>query len=286
MIDLHTHSTMSDGSMSPEELVLYASELGLKVMALTDHDTTDGLGLASKTAKKTGIIFVPGTELTISWHCGEFHLLGLGLNIGKISNRLNDLTASLKKDRLNRNLQIIEKMKNDGFDVNYEEIETLAGTECVGRPHFAKYFVSKGIVKNRQQAFDRYIARGRPYYVEKSGCSLDEAIVAIKESEGLPILAHPLSLYIAWGKMENTLLELKERGIVGIEAWHPGAREADCRRLEFLGKKMQFIVTAGSDFHGKEVRKDRFLGYTAGKIEIADRFYYENLSPFLGNGEM
>ncbi len=286
MIDLHTHSTMSDGSLTPQELIAYGSELGIKVMALTVHDTTDGLVAASDAAKNAGIIFIPGTELTISWPCGEFHLLGLGLNIGNISNRLNDLTAALKKDRLQRNLQIIEKMQKDGFDVNYEEVASLAGTECVGRPHFAQYFVSKGIVKNRQQAFDRYIARGRPYYVEKSGCSLDEAIVAIKESGGLPILAHPLSLYVAWGKMQGTLAELKERGIAGIEAWHPGAREADCRRLEALGKEMGFVVTAGSDFHGKAVRKDRFMGYTAGRIEIADRFYFENLAPALAKTDL
>ena len=150
-------------------------------------------------------------------------------------------------------------------------------------PTFCRIFCKKKLVKSRQEAFDKYIAHGRPYYVEKTGCNLDEAITAIVESGAVPVLAHPLSLYVSWGKMKSVLFELKERGIVGIEAYHPGARLADCIKLEALGKELGFCITAGSDYHGEKVRKDRHLGFTAGNRIIEDKFYFEELKPLLDN---
>ena len=279
MVDLHTHSNISDGILNPIDLISYAVEENLSAIALTDHDSTDGINAAAKQAEIKGIDFIPGVELTVSWPTGEFHLLGLGIK--RVSARLAEITEILQKNRIERNRQIILKMQENGFDVSYEELEASVETKCIGRPHFAEYLVKKKLVKNRQDAFNKYIAKGRPYYVEKTGCNLDEAITAIVESGAVPVLAHPLSLYVSWGKMQNVLEELKERGIVGIEAFHPGARLNDCLRLEELGKKLGFCITAGSDYHGEAVRSDRHLGYTAGNRKIEDRFYYEELKPLI-----
>lgn len=279
MVDLHTHSNISDGILNPIGLISYAVEQNLSAIALTDHDSTDGINAAAKQAELKGIDFIPGVELTISWPTGEFHLLGLGIK--RVSARLAEITEILQKNRIERNKQIILKMQEKGFDVSYEELEASVETKCIGRPHFAEYLVKKKLVKNRQDAFNKYIAKGRPYYVEKTGCNLDEAVTAIVESGAVPVLAHPLSLYVSWGKMNNVLEELKERGIAGIEAFHPGARLNDCLRLEELGKKLGFCITAGSDYHGEAVRSDRHLGYTAGDRKIEDRFYYEELKPLI-----
>ena len=279
MVDLHTHSNISDGILNPIDLISYAVEENLSAIALTDHDSTDGINAAAKQAEIKGIDFIPGVELTVSWPTGEFHLLGLGIK--RVSARLTEITEILQKNRIERNRQIILKMQENGFDVSYEELEASVETKCIGRPHFAEYLVKKKLVKSRQDAFNKYIAKGRPYYVEKTGCNLDEAITAIVESGAVPVLAHPLSLYVSWGKMQNVLEELKERGIAGIEAFHPGARLNDCLRLEELGKKLGFCITAGSDYHGEAVRSDRHLGYTAGNRKIEDRFYYEELKPLI-----
>ena len=279
MVDLHTHSNISDGILNPIGLISYAVEQNLSAIALTDHDSTDGINAAAKQAELKGIDFIPGVELTISWPTGEFHLLGLGIK--RVSARLAEITEILQKNRIERNKQIILKMQEKGFDVSYEELEASVETKCIGRPHFAEYLVKKKLVKNRQDAFNKYIAKGRPYYVEKTGCNLDEAVTAIVESGAVPVLAHPLSLYVSWGKMKNVLEELKERGIAGIEAFHPGARLNDCLRLEELGKKLGFCITAGSDYHGEAVRSDRHLGYTAGDRKIEERFYYEELKPLI-----
>ncbi|MBO4439921.1 MAG: PHP domain-containing protein [Spirochaetaceae bacterium] len=284
MVDLHTHSNISDGILNPIGLISYAVEQNLSAIALTDHDSTDGIDAAAKQAELKGIDFIPGVELTISWPTGEFHLLGLGIK--RVSARLAEITEILQKNRIERNKQIILKMQENGFDVSYEELVASVETKCIGRPHFAEYLVKKKLVRNRQDAFNKYIAKGRPYYVEKTGCNLDEAITAIVESGAVPVLAHPLSLYVSWGKMQNVLEDLKERGIVGIEAFHPGARLNDCLRLEELGKKLGFCITAGSDYHGEAVRKDRHLGYTAGDRKIEDRFYYEELKPLIDNAEI
>ena len=284
MVDLHTHSNISDGILNPIDLISYAVEQNLSAIALTDHDSTDGIDAAAKQAKLKGIDFIPGVELTISWPTGEFHLLGLGIK--RVSARLAEITEILQKNRIERNRQIILKMQENGFNVSYEELVASVETKCIGRPHFAEYLVKKKLVRNRQDAFNKYIAKGRPYYVEKTGCNLDEAITAIVESGAVPVLAHPLSLYVSWGKMQNVLEELKERGIAGIEAFHPGARLNDCLRLEELGKKLGFCITAGSDYHGEAVRKDRHLGYTAGDRKIEDKFYYEELKPLIDNAEI
>ena len=138
-----------------------------------------------------------------------------------------------------------------------------------------------GKVKHRQEAFDRFLGKGKPYHVNHEGADLDVAVAAIKGAGGIPVLAHPLSLYVSWGKIEETITKIKNHGVEGLEAWHPGARINEGVKLEELAHKLGMFVTAGSDFHGKGVRADRHLGRTSGDRKIEDRFWFEELSPHI-----
>ena len=279
MIDLHTHSTASDGTFSPSQLIDYAHKQNLQAIALTDHDSVNGISEAQEEAKKLGIIFIPGIEISIDWPTGEFHLLGLGLK--SLSPELKKIIKFLEEERCERNKKMATKLQDCGININYEELVDFYHTENIGRPHFAAMMFKKGLVKQRQQAFDLYFAKGRPCYVERKGADLEESVKAIKASGGIPIQAHPMSMYVSWGKMDATMEEVISKGVEGLEAYHPGVRYSEARRLEELGKKMNIIVTAGSDFHGEKIRADRKIGYTAGKIKIEDKYFFENLKPVL-----
>jgi len=280
MIDLHTHSTASDGSFSPSALIAEASKRGLSAIALTDHDTTGGLKEAAKTAKENGMRFIPGIELEIAWNSnGEFHLLGLGL--GEPKDEFNRVMEELWRRREDRNLEIVDRMNKAGIEVSYSDIDTqtvrpatassATAGHSIGRPHFAAFLAEKKIVKNRKQAFSRYLGKGKPFYIPKVGLEFELALKIIHESGGIAVLAHPMSLYTAWGKLPEVIKSFKEKGLDGIEAWHPSAKVSSCKRLEELGKKLGLYITAGSDFHG-EARKDRKLGFTAGGRKISETF--------------
>lgn len=284
MIDLHVHTTASDGQYSPSQIIQMAAEKTFKAIAITDHDTIAGIPEAKIAAEKYNITLVLGTELNINTKRGEFHLLGLGLQ--KESSSLKKILEELQGNRLLRNQEIISKMQNAGIDISLEEIQNHFPNTEIGRPHLAKMLVLKKIVKNNQQAFDKYLGQGRPFFVQRVGANLDEAIIAIRESGGLPVLAHPMSLYISWGKLPDILQDYFERGIAGLEAYHPGAKMGDCIRLEELGKKIGYFITAASDFHGEKIRADRKLGHTVGNKKIDDRFYFEELLPALKSQEI
>lgn len=279
MIDLHVHTTASDGQFSPSQIIQMAVDKGLSRIAITDHDTAAGLEEAKAAAQELKINFVAGTELNISFPTGEFHLLGLGFT--NISPSLNEIFEDLVKSRQERNENIISKMQKDGVQISLEEVQKDYPDTILGRPHFAAELVKKKVVKNRQMAFDKYLAKGRPWYVDRVGANLDQAIVAIKESGGLPVVAHPMSLYLSWGKLPETLQNFYERGVAGIEAYHPGARMTECLRLEELARKIGLLVTAGSDFHGPKVRADRKLGHTCNDKPIENRFWDEELGKYL-----
>ncbi|MDR0475716.1 MAG: PHP domain-containing protein [Treponema sp.] len=276
MVDLHTHSTASAGSNSPAELAALAKNKGLSVFALTDHDTTMGLEEAGIAAKEMGLGFIPGIELEISTAeipaaipiGGEFHLLGLGISPGDPD--FTEGVDTLARRRKERNLEIIKRMEEINIKADYEELLALSGGYIVGRLHFASLLVKRRVVRNLEQAFTRYLGKGKPLYVPKAGLEFNHALSVIKKAGGLAVLAHPMTLYLAWGRLPNYIKQLKDQGLQGIEAWHPGAKVRDCKRLESLAKSLGLFVTAGSDFHGK-ARPDRKLGITAGnrKIEMS-----------------
>ena len=282
MIDLHVHTTASDGQYSPTDIIGKAAEKNIKIIAITDHDTVSGLEEGKIAAKKVGITLVPGIELNIQGGPlninGEFHLLGLGLK--QISSSLTDLIEEIINNRLERNQEIIKKIQADGFDLTLEEMEADFPNTVLGRPHFAAELVKKKIVKTRQAAFDKYLAKGRPWYVTRIGADLDDAIEAIKDSGGVPVIAHPMSLYLSWGKLPDALQDFYNRGVQGLEAFHPGARVTECLRLEELGRKIGYFITAGSDFHGEKIRSDRRLGHTCGGKKIEDK-YWEDIKDII-----
>ena len=279
MIDLHTHSTASDGTYTPAQLMEYAHARNINAIALTDHDSIDGIIEAQKKARELSMEFIPGIELSIQWPTGEFHLLGLGLQ--SPSKELLGAIDFLRQERDNRNIKMAQNLQEQGIAITYEEVVEKAGTKTIGRPHFASLMIEKGFIRQRQQAFDQYFAKGRPCYVERTGLDLEDAVKAIKTSGGIPVQAHPLSMYVSWGKMEDTMIDIQMHGVEGLEAWHPGTRVSEAYRLEELARKLGMTATAGSDFHGEKVRADRKIGYTAGKSKIEDKFWYEELKPAL-----
>ena len=255
---MHTHSTASDGDLSPPELVRAAKKRGLGVLALTDHDTLGGLEAAANEAKAQGIDFVPGIEISISWTgegsvCGlgpggEMHLLGLGIH--SPSPAFLAAVDGLSKRREARNREILDRMHELSIDATWEEILALSGGHSIGRPHFAALLIRRKIVRNQEQAFARYLGIGKPLYVPKIGLPFAEAAALIRESGGIPVLAHPMSLFVAWGRLPDLTKALKDRGLMGLEAWHPTTKPKSCRRLEELGKTLDLYITEGSDFHG------------------------------------
>jgi predicted metal-dependent phosphoesterase TrpH len=274
MIDLHTHSRVSDGDLSPQALIRAAKERGLTAIALTDHDTIDGVDEAQDEAERQGVEFIPGIEFDINYEPfaagGEFHLLGLGLR--SIGDSFREAQQELWRKREERNLRILGRIKDElGIQVDYEEVRAISGGGILGRLHFATLLVNRKIVKNREQAFSRYLGKGRPLYVPKEKLGFARALDLNRKAGGIPVLAHPLSLYISWGRLPGFIAELAAQGLAGIEAWHPTAKVQSCRRLEALGRSLGLYITAGSDFHGS-ARPDRKLGFTAGGRPIEESF--------------
>jgi predicted metal-dependent phosphoesterase TrpH len=294
MVDLHTHSNVSDGDLSPSLLIKEAVKQGLFAIALTDHDTIKGLEsartAAAEEAAPENFKFIPGIEININWNGksapgapgvgpgGEFHLLGLGINSPTPS--FIAAVEQLSRRREARNREILEKMHELSIEASWDELIKLSGGHSVGRPHFAALLVKLKIVKNIDQAFDRYLGAGKPLYVPKEGMVFEEAVSLIRESGGIPVLAHPISLYVAWGRLPDLVKVLKDMGLMGLEAWHPTTKPGSCRRLEALAKSLGLYVTEGSDFHGA-VRSDRKLGYS-GKGRKISNTILENIPELMG----
>ena len=295
MVDFHTHSNVSDGDLTPAELINEAVRRGLSAIALTDHDTIEGFEGAREAIKtqKNGkkLHFIPGIEINISWKSknksirigpgGEFHLIGLGIT--SPTPGFIEATKRLSHSRNQRNREILNRMYELSIITDIEQAwsELLAiaggknGTErqksgySLGRPHFASFLIKHKFAKNQNQAFDRYLGVGRPLYVPKDGLLYEEAAVFIRQSGGIPILAHPFSLYLSWGRLSDFIKNLKDMGLAGIEAWHPIARAGSCFRLETLGHSLGLYITEGSDFHGSS-HPERRLGYSSKGRKIND----------------
>lgn len=272
MIDLHSHSTVSDGSYSPSALVALAIERGLSALALTDHDSVAGLPEAEAAAAGTSLRMIRGVEIEISFEPGEFHLLGLRLE--RLGGELEEVLGQLSRSRDDRNGRILRRMGDAGFPATMEELRAVAGEGAAGRPHIAALLVERKAVRTRQEAFDKYLAKGRPFYESKMCLELGEALRVVKEAGGLAIVAHPLSLFVSWGRLASLMDEWKELGVDGIEAFHPTAKLNHCKRVEKMARDRGFRVTAGSDFHGA-IRPDRKLGRTSGNLVIGDEYLAE-----------
>ena len=274
MVDLHTHSTHSDGFLDPAALLRFAREAGLTALALTDHDTIGGLAEADAAAAEAGLRFIPGIEIEVAHTGGEFHLLGLGISGSR--ERLEKTLDSLRRARTRRNLLILERMQDDGVDVEYPEVEALAGGEIIGRPHFARIMVAKGVVKSVDAAFQRFLKPGMPYHVPKESLGLRQATDLIHSAGGKAVIAHPMSLGLSWWELPQRIKAYRDLGVDGLEAYHPGADRRECRRLEKIARSLGLLVTAGSDFHGPYM-PGRRIGHSCDGLPIDDVF----AAPFL-----
>jgi predicted metal-dependent phosphoesterase TrpH len=243
---------------------------------LTDHDTLAGLPAARQAAGEYGIRFVDGIELDILYTPGEFHMLGLGIKNWR-GSALEETLLRLQQDRTRRNSEILDAMRRDGVAADYSELEALAGGEIIGRPHIARLLVAKKIVKNTDQAFQRYLKKGMPWYVPRRGLSAEEAAALIHGAGGLAIIAHPMSLYLGWKALPERIRIYRDQGVDGIEAWHSNASYRECVRLQDIARELGMLVSAGSDFHGSHF-PSRKLGHTCEESRPIEDSFAE---PFL-----
>jgi len=269
LIDLHAHSTASDGSYSPAEVVRLAKDAGLRAMALTDHDTTDGLAEAVAAGRELGVEVIPGVEISARYTDDSMHILGYFLDYH--SGRLEERLAVLKQARKERNPKIVAKLNALGISITMEQVERLSGGGQVGRPHIARALLESGYVTSIQQAFDFYLKNGGKAYVEKFRFPPAEALEMIREDGGIPVLAHPFTLGLgSAGALKEVLLELQTLGLAGIEVFYAEhTPEQEALYLK-LARELGLLVTGGSDFHG-----DNKPEVTLGKIRSRNRLTYD-----------
>lgn len=260
LIDLHSHSTSSDGRDSPAELIAKADKMGIRYLALTDHDTLAGLDEAARAAQSTGVTFIRGVELEIEWpHVGEFHLLGL--NLGPNDKQLQQALKMQREGRRERNEQILALMRKAGISITYEDLQARSPSAVLGRPHIAQYLVDIGKVKHYQQAFDLYLAYGRPFCLPKKALPLEYALQTIHSCEGKAVIAHPMSLCLSWRNLDARLTDFKAMGIDGLEAYHSTCSAAHGQRLRELADKHGLLISGGSDYHGEHTKNRGILGH-------------------------
>ena len=246
-IDLHVHSTASDGKLTPEELVDYSIEKGLAGFALTDHDTTDGIAAAQRAAKRKGIEFIPGVEISSIWEPGQLHVLGYFIQ--PENPVLRNALSMMQKARNERNPQMIKLLNELGFMITLDDVKSMTSGSVIGRPHIAHALLKAGYIQDYREAFEKYISPGMPAYIPKERMEPAEAVRIIKSAGGIPVIAHPKF----WGyngiELEKKIEELKEIGFEGIEAIYSDHTEEEIEYFTCLGKKLGLIITGGSDFH-------------------------------------
>lgn len=263
-IELHSHSTASDGTYPPARVVAMAAARGVRVLALTDHDTTAGIDEAAIAATRFGMTLIPGVELTCSVERGEVHLLGYFVAVG--NDTFQKRLARLRGARDKRGQAIVKRLNDIGIPVRWERVKAIAGDGAVGRPHVGRALIEVGAVATVGEAFDRYIGRGRPAFVERQQFSPVEAVELVHAAGGAPVLAHPLSV----ADLDATLAEMIPAGLLGIEAYY-GAYSPDERAsLAKIAARHDLLTTVGSDFHG-DMHGGALIGGTSGPSDILDR---------------
>jgi len=241
--DLHIHTTASDGTLTPSEVVQQAAARGLKAIAITDHDTIGGIAGALQAAVANGLDVIPGVELSAEKGLNEMHILGY--YVDHYNDGLRHKLEILRKARRERAWRMMEKLAGLGMRLHWERIVQIAGEgSAFGRPHVAQALQEKGYVSSIDEAFDRYIGRRGPAYVSRYKITPLEAIKMITDAKGLPVLAHPRG-------QEHMLPELVEAGLVGLEVYYPGYAIDQSEALVELAKRHTLIPTGGTDFHGR-----------------------------------
>lgn len=257
-IDLHTHSTASDGRLAPAQLVRYALERGLGAIGLTDHDTTTGLAEAETAGREFGLMIVPGVELSATVDGRETHILGYFID--RENDEFQAALADFVRQRYERVDRMIAKIRDLGIDLDRDRVLEHAGSGSIGRPAIGWALIEMGLVADMREAFDMYLSSGRPGYVPRRQLAPEEAVRLILLAGGAPVLAHPFST----GDAPGMARRLKDSGLVGLETWYGEYKEERREELHRLALDLDLIPTGGSDFHAPGFKDGRELGSVSG----------------------
>jgi predicted metal-dependent phosphoesterase TrpH len=276
VIDLHTHSTVSDGSEPPERICQMAAAAGCSAVALTDHDSLAGIPRAAEAAEAVGLRLVPGCEVSCKTPtspsygtvAGSVHVLVYFVE--DPGSPLGRELAVLRTDRAERNLKLAARLNELGVAIDYDTLLAEAGGgESLGRPHFARALVRAGAAADFDDAFERWLAEGRPAYVPKARITISEVAVLAGTSGGVAVLAHPMSLGLEPGPLERLVAELAESGLAGLEAIYGRYRPKERKRLCEIAARTGLAVTGGSDYHGS-FKPDLEVGTGLGDLAVPD----------------
>lgn len=248
-IDLHVHSTISDGTMTPKELVFYAKEKGLTAFALTDHDTISGLDETISTGKQIDMEIIPGIELAAQYQNVELHILGYYIDY-QDPYFIKELKY-WQKERERRNDQMIHRLNKLGFPITKKDLQLLSGGKIITRAHYGKWFFKNGYVQNITEAFKKYIGSDCPGYVRRNLPTPKDCIQIIKQAKGIPVLAHPFLYGFSKSKLYQVIQFLIQTGLEGLEAIYSLHTAEQEKTLRQIAKKHGLLITGGSDFHGK-----------------------------------
>jgi predicted metal-dependent phosphoesterase TrpH len=254
MVDLHSHTTASDGQHSPSDLVRLASAAGVSYLAITDHDTVSGLPEGLTAAKALGLTLIPGIELSAFVGDREIHILGHFIRID--CPELSQLSIAFRAERRQRMEGMIQKLNALGVPMTMDQVMSVAGDAHLGRPHLARALVERGICSSTKNAFDRFLGNGRPGFVDRQRISGERAIGMVREAGGAATVAHPA---VSQVEVEE-LRSLRDAGLAGIEVFHSDHKPAMQAKYLAIAKDLDLVPTSGSDFHGEKVAPGRKLG--------------------------
>jgi 3',5'-nucleoside bisphosphate phosphatase len=266
IIDLHTHTTASDGTLPPEALVQAAARCGLQYLGIADHDTTNGLPSAIAAARShPQLRIIPAVELSAtSQHGGDFHLLGYGIDYS--SAALQRTLDEFRQDRESRVERIVARLQDNDVPITLNQVEANAAGGAISRAHIGRVLIQNGVVSSIDEAFDVWLGRNRPAFVPRKPLIAGDAVNLIAEAGGFSVLAHPLTM----GRYELQLPELIEAGLAGIEAWYGPYSLEDRQMLARLAADYGLITTGGSDYHGPDHREGRDLGNVPVPEQVLD----------------
>lgn len=272
-VDLHVHSTKSDGTYTPTELVNYALEKGLTAFALTDHDTIDGIEEALEAAKNKPITVIPGIEYSTEYLNRDVHIVGLFIDY-KAPVFLEYLNR-FQQSRTDRNYKLCTNLRGANIDITYEALLEMFPDAVITRAHYAKYLLTKGYVKSMKEAFDRYLGDHTPYFVHREKITPQEVIEVTLKAGGVPVLAHPTLYKLGKEQLDILVATLVEHGLKGIECVYSTYTPQEERQTKALAAKYNLIPSGGSDFHGDN-KPGLDLGVGYGKLYVPEE-YMENL---------
>lgn len=262
-IDLHTHSTFSDGTFTPLQLVKYAEEKGLKAFAITDHDTTEGIKEAKSI--ETNVEVISGVEISTRYDKKEIHIVGLYVNENDAD--LNKQLKYYREKRVTRNFEILEKLNSLGVDITIDDVKESCTDDVISRAHIAKALVSKGFVGSYTEAFDRYLGDNKCAYVPRETLNYEESMELITKAGGVPVLAHPLLYKMSDTNLENMMVKLRQKGLKAVEVYYSTHSNSDTQHVMAMANRVGLIYSGGSDFHGATKPKID-IGTGMGKLAV------------------